>query len=91
MPAHGRSLKTLRSGAEASVHLRVYHSDDRRVPYAGPADGHDRRRSGPFDVHPCLRHLRDGHSQLGDGTCVYHGDRIYGICGDPDDHPERTD
>ena len=31
------------------------------------------------------------YSQLGDGTCVYHGDRIYGICGDPDDHPECTD
>ena len=59
--------------------FKIYHSHDRRIPYAGTADGHDRRRSGSLDLHTCVRHLRDRYGQLGDGSCIHNGDRIYRI------------
>ena len=46
---------------------------------------------GPLHLHDRVRHLRDRHGQLGDGTCVHHGDRIHHLRRDPDDHTEHID
>ena len=42
------------AGAEAPVCVRVHHSHHRRVPHAGTAHGHDRRRTGPTPPTPIV-------------------------------------
>ena len=79
------------AGAEAPVCVRVHHSHHRRVPHAGTAHGHDRRRTGPLHLHHRVRHLRDRHRELGDGTGVHNGHCIYCIRSHSDNHPECTD